>query len=281
MSFAPQASTRLFALLGDPVSHSLSPRIQNAALRALGLDGVYVALRCSEGDVPGLILGIARAGGGGNVTVPHKAVAARSVERRTRAVEATGACNCFWQEDGEVWGDNTDVEGASRAVRALVGETDDGRIRASSVLLVGAGGAARAVLEALASSGPERIVILNRSADRAAELADRWSAPGLSLSVASPDDDLSGDEFDLAINTTSLGLKPGDPLPPTGGARFHAALDAVYSPTETEWVRRCREAGLPAADGKEMLLWQGAAAFRRWWGVEPPVEEMRTASNRR
>lgn len=271
MSFVPRASTRLFALLGDPVSHSLSPTLQNAALRAADLDGVYVALRCAPGDVAGLLRGLALAGGGGNVSVPHKAAAAAAVDRRTATVERTGVCNTFWSENGEVWGDNTDVAGARGAIEALTGGT-----ALESVLLVGAGGAARAVLCALEGSA-QRVVVLNRSPERARELAERFASPGLEIEIQPLDADLSGRRFDLAINSTSLGLRATDPLPPTGGATFSAALDLVYSPTDTAWVERLRADGVPAMDGKEMLLRQGVAAFRRWWPAEPPIEAMRAA----
>ena len=263
------AATRLFALLGDPVSHTLSPALQNAALRAAGLDGVYVALRCAPADVAGLLRGIALAGGGGNVTVPHKATAAAAVDRRTPTVERTGACNTFWSEGGEVWGDNTDVAGARAAIHALVEAPE-------SVLLIGAGGAARAVLCALEGTA-RHVVVLNRDVERARELAARFASPELAIEVRPLDADLVDRRFDLAINSTSLGLRASDPLPPTGGAHFAAALDLVYSRTGTPWVDRVRADGILAADGKEMLLQQGAAAFRRWWPTGPPVEAMRAA----
>ena len=276
MTRAPSASTRLFALLGDPVSHSLSPVFQNAALRALGLDGVYVALRCASDDVAGLVVGLARAGGGGNVTVPHKEAAARAIERQTEAVEATGACNTFWLERGQVWGDNTDVHGVSRAVEAVLGRSAEG----ARVLVLGAGGAARGAVYAFARDGAERIVILNRTTDRAREMVERFGDRGTRIDVARSADDLASDAFDLAVNATSLGLHAGDPLPLSigQGPRIGAALDLVYSRTgETPWVRAARDVGIPAADGTEMLLHQGAAAFRRWWNADPPIEAMRAA----
>lgn len=270
------AGTRLLALLGDPVSHSLSPTFQNAAFRALGLDAVFVALRCGADELPGLLRGIARAGGGGNVTVPHKALAARTVERPSDAVVRTGACNAYWLEDGAVHGDNTDVAGAAAAVAAVLGRAPAG----ARVLLLGAGGAASAVVCALADAGVERIIITNRTPDRAHALADRFRAPGVRIDVMDAADALAGERFDLAVNSTSLGLKPGDPLPlDPDAARVEvgAALDLVYARGETRWVHAMRARGLPAADGKEMLIRQGAAAFRRWWGMEPPLEVMRAA----
>lgn len=270
------ASTRLFALLGDPVSHSLSPTFQNAAFRALGLDAVFVAVRCGADELPGLLRGIARAGGGGNVTVPHKALAARTVDVPGDAVRRTGACNAYWLEDGAIHGDNTDVAGAAAAVEALLGRAPAG----ARVLLLGAGGAASAVLCALADAGAERIVIANRTPDRARALAGRFRTPGVRIDVADGVDALAGERFDLAVNSTSLGLKPDDALPLDPDAarvRVDAALDLVYARGETRWVHAMRARGIPAADGKEMLIQQGAAAFRRWWKQDPPLDVMRAA----
>lgn len=270
------AGTRLFALLGDPVSHSLSPAFQNAAFRAAGLDAVYVALRCAADALPGLLRGIARAGGGGNVTVPHKSLAARAVDRPSGAVLRTGACNAYWMEDEAVHGDNTDVAGAAAAVAALLGRAPAG----ARVLLLGAGGAASAALCALADAGAERIVIANRTPERARGLAGRFRTPGVRVDVADSAAALAGERFDLAVHCTSLGLRPDDALPldpEAARVSVGAALDLVYARGETRWVREMRARGVPAADGKEMLLQQGAAAFRRWWGTEPPLEVMRAA----
>lgn len=268
------AGTRLLALLGDPVSHSLSPKFQNAAIRALGLDAVFVALRCGADEFPGLLRGIARAGGGGNVTVPHKALAARTVERPSEAVRRTGACNAWWLEDGAIHGDNTDVAGARAAVAALLGREPAG----ARVLLLGAGGAASAVVCALGDAGAGQIVIANRTPERARALAERFRE--VPIEVAGSVDELAGERFDLAINSTSLGLKPADPLPldlDASKLTIGAALDLVYAPAQTRWVHEMRARGIPAADGKEMLIQQGAAAFRRWWRQDPPLDVMRQA----
>ncbi len=268
------AATRVLALLGDPVSHSLSPVFQNAAIRALGLDGVYVALRCSGDDAPGLLRALVRAGGGGNVTVPHKGVAAGAVDRPSEAVEATGACNCFWLEDGEIRGDNTDVHGVTAAIRSLMGRS----IAGARVLLIGAGGAAGAAAYALASHAAGEIVVLNRTPERAREML-RFARPGTEVRAAATLPEVGADGFDLAINATSLGLRPDDPLPLDPGiVQVDAALDLVYTRTgETPWVRAMRERGIPTADGREMLLHQGTEAFRRWWGVDAPLQVMRDA----
>lgn len=272
----PSASTRLIALLGNPVSHSLSPAFQNAALDALRLDAVYVALACSEEALPGLLTGIARAGGAGNVTVPHKELAARLLERPSAAVESTGACNTFWlDEEGRICGDNTDVVGFTRALRTLLG----GSPRGGRAVLIGAGGAAGAALYALLEEGTEQIVVVNRSPARAEALADRFDPERSRVRVITDREQLRGQHFDLAINATALGLHPGDPLPldPDSGVRFDAAFDLVYSPEQTPWIRACLERSIRSSDGLEMLLQQGAVAFERWWGIDAPLAPMRAA----
>ncbi len=268
-------ATRLVALLGDPVDHSLSPLIQNAALQALDLDAVYLALLCGTRELPGLLAGIARAGGAGNVTVPHKEIAARSVERPTEAVERTGACNTFWLEDGKICGDNTDVEGFSAAVGTLLGQQPAG----SRVLMVGAGGAARAAAHSLVMDGADTIVVFNRSTARARELTGHFAAERTNFSVADSLDSLEGESFDLVVNASALGIRPDDPFPLPVETRMAigAAIDLVYRSDETAWVRALRSRGIPAMDGLEMLLRQGAAAFNRWWGKPAPIDAMRAA----
>ncbi len=268
------AATRLYALLGDPVSHSLSPRMQNAAFAAARLDAVYVALNCATAEVPGLIRGLARAGGGGNVTVPHKGVAASAVDDPTPAVIRTGSCNTFWLEDGRVRGDNTDVTGFLTTVRRLVPPLQSAR-----VLLLGAGGAARGVVAALLDEGVSEIAVRNRSRVRADALLASFATASDVLRLAPDDEALRKERFDLVVNATSLGLHAADeaPLDLSLLPRVGAALDLVYLPGETAWVRSARVLGIPAADGLQMLVAQGAAAFERWWGQPAPVDAMRAA----
>ncbi len=271
LGFVPSGRTRVFAVLGRPVGHSLSPRMQNAGLRALGLDGIYVALEASDSDLPGLLLGLARAGGGGNVTLPHKERAARTVEAPSERVVRTGACNTFWLEDGVVRGDNTDVTGVRRSVQRLVG----GSVEGARVLLLGAGGAARAAAVALREEGVARVEILNRTADRAVELARALDDPGVVPLRTPPGPE---ERWDLVVNATRLGLSEADPLAiePRAGV-MGAILDLVYAPGSTALVARARSLDIPALDGTEMLLQQGMEAFRLWWGVPAPELPMREA----
>ncbi len=264
------AGTRVMALLGDPVRHSLSPVMQNAAFAEAGVDGVYVALRCDRDDLSGLLRGLARAGGGGNVTLPHKQRAVSLVEEKTSAVRRTGACNTFWLEDGRIHGDNTDVEGFRRALNALTGGVAGAR-----VLLLGAGGAARAAMSVFRDDGAGEVHILNRTVSRARELASRLGDGA--VKVIEGREALLGGSYELVVNATRLGLDPEDPLPLDleDLDRVGALHDMVYRPEETRLVHRARGRGIRAVDGREMLLQQGAAAFERWWRRPAPTRAMR------
>lgn len=267
------AHTRLIALLGDPVEHSLSPRFQNAAIRAAGLNAVYLALRCTA-DFDALLLGIARAGGAGNITVPHKTRAVQLLDRPTAAVSKTGACNTFWLEEGRVHGDNTDVQGFSAAARALIGPPAGAR-----VLVVGAGGAARAAVLALMEARADAVHVLNRSPERARSLQETLDPGGRRVLVLDRPAALRREGYDLVVNATSLGLAPDDPAPLDlhKPVRVGAVLDLTYADRPSALVAAAHEADIPAADGREMLLQQGAASFRRWFAREPDLALMRDA----
>ena len=259
-------ATRVFAILGDPVAHSLSPLMQNAAFRALGLPAVYVPLPCSAGDIPALIQALARSGGGGNVTVPHKEAAAAAVDACRELVDVVGACNTFWGEDGGSVGDNTDVRGVLEALRQL--EAPD-----APWLIAGTGGAARATVVAARERGAD-VAVTSRDERRRREFEEWISSRGVALAPAS--------ECRVLINSTPLGLKAGDPLPIALDAapRAEVALDLVYAAGETAWVRSIRSRVRRAGDGRAMLVAQGAAAFERWFPRKPaPVEVMKAAVN--
>lgn len=267
------AHTRVLCLLGDPVEHSLSPKMQNAAILETGVDGVYVALRCDGEQVPSLMAALAHAGGAGNVTLPHKERAATVVDLPSDAVRRTGACNTFWGEDGKIHGDNTDVEGFQRALHAFLDDDPAG----SRVLVLGAGGAARAILVGLLDDGVDEVLLLNRTVERARAVARRIG--GERVRVAQGPPAVEGESFDLVVNATRLGLSPDDPLPldldAVGGVG--AVVDLVYGEGGTPLVRVARERGIPATDGAEMLVRQGAVSFERWWERRAPVEVMRRA----
>jgi len=268
------AKTRLLTLLGDPILHSKSPEIQNRAFEAAGVDGVYVALQCKEEDLEGFMVSIARSGGGGNITLPHKEKAAAIVEIASEAVVQTGACNTFWgDERGRIHGDNTDVDGFRSALSFFIGSVPSG-IR---VLLLGGGGAARASLLGLIEEGADEIVIFNRTPERARSMSRRIG--GERTRVIPVLEEIEGEDFDLVINATRLGLEKNDasPVDLERLSCVGAAMDLVYGRHITPFVRAAEAMDIRATDGAEMLVRQGAASFERWWGIPAPVEAMRAA----
>ena len=265
--------TRVFAVLGDPVDHSLSPVIQNAAFAEAGVDGVYVAIHCDAANMAGVMLGLGRAEGGGNVTLPHKEKAASFLDEPSETVRRTGACNTYWGQDGKIFGDNTDVEGFGRALQDFLSV----EVAGHRVLLLGAGGAARAALMSLVDGQAEEVLVLNRTVERARAVARRIG--GDRVRVAESSFDVDDGSFDLVVNTTRLGLSVDDALPfdLERLSRAGAVMDLVYGPNATPFVLAARRLGIPAVDGGEMLLHQGAVAFERWWGQPAPIEAMRGA----
>ncbi|MEO8138563.1 MAG: shikimate dehydrogenase [Gemmatimonadota bacterium] len=259
-------SSRVFALLGDPVAHSLSPAMQNAAFRALGLDAVYVALRAEAADVPHLIRVLSRAGGGGNITIPHKEIAAQSVTQPGERVRLLGACNTFWGGEGGSRGANTDVDGVLATLTGLDAP-------ATAWLIAGTGGGARATVAAASTRGA-RVAIRSRDPERRKAFEAWVRVQGIAL--------VPHEECEVLINTTPLGLKSGDHLPLAleDAPRATVAFDMVYHRGETAWVRLMRQEGLRSCDGRAMLVAQGAAAFRHWYPDEdPPVDVMQAAVN--
>lgn len=256
--------TRLFAVLGDPVSHSLSPAIHTAAFRVLGVDAEYLALRCSPNELPGLMRLLARNGGGGNVTVPHKSVAAAALDRAAPLVQTLTACNTFWGDNGALAGDNTDVAGVLRAVESL--DVPDG-----PWLVVGSGGSARAVARAAAERGVT-LAVRSRDGTKATEFS-AWAA---SIGAPPAPPELAV----LVVNATPLGLGEHDPLPiewPQAPCAV-AVLDLVYGRGGTPFTRGAHARGLRASDGRVMLVAQGAAALERWFpGISAPVDAMHAA----
>lgn len=253
--------SRVFALLGDPVGHSASPGMFNAAFAVLGLDAAYVALRVRTDRVAPVMRALAEAGGGGNVTVPHKRAAALAVDRMEGPLPT--ACNTFWGAGESLVGDNTDVAGILSALDLL------GAPR-TRWLVVGTGGGAHAVAAAARERSAALAVRSREDSRAAAFLAE----------VAEGLERVDQAECEVVINATPLGLRKDDPLPiaPEGAPSARWALDLVYRSGETPWVRAMRAAGCCAADGRDMLAHQGTAALERWFpGVVPPLDVMRAA----
>jgi shikimate dehydrogenase len=266
---APARPSRL-VLLGHPVSHSLSPRFQNAALRHLGIPIEYTAV-----DVPpeGLVAAldvVVRDAAAGNVTIPHKEAVLARCDRVAPLARRVGAVNTFWvDEDGALAGDNTDVGG----FRALLDATVPPGREVARVAVLGAGGAAAAVLAALEERSLP-VTLHNRTAARAHALRVRF--PTIIRVARSAREAVR--EADLVVNATSIGLHDDrHPVEVEAIPASAIVIDLVYRRGETPWVRAARARGLRAADGLAMLVEQGALAFERWLGAPAPREVMRAA----
>lgn len=259
-------------LLGHPVAHSRSPVFQNAALREAGIPVVYEALDTSPAELDARIDALIAERAAGNATIPHKGRVAARCSRLTPIAARVGAVNSFRvDDDGTLLGHNTDVAGFDHLARAALG----GRPLPRRVALLGAGGAAAAVLAALETWPDCAVTLFNRSAERRESLAERFAV----VSDTTGDAVRAVRRCEMVVNATPLGLGAGDALPVPIDAleRGAVVIDLVYTPAETRWVRAARTAGHVAVDGLEMLLEQGALAFEWWLGVNAPREVMREA----
>lgn len=271
-------SEPLILLLGDPVAHTVSPAMHNAALRALSLPGHYTARRVAPDDLPAALAALRRPLHlGANVTIPHKEAAANLVDTLTERAAAIGAVNTIVREGSALRGDNTDAHGLLAALEAALGVVPYGM----RILLLGAGGAARAAAVALLSGGPASLCIYNRDGARAAALAARLreSYGGRVWAGDAEAARREASEVDLIVNATSAGLDgasvPLDNVCPRPGA---ALYDMVYWPAPTPLMRALAAQGTTVAGGLSMLVFQAAASFAAWTGREAPVEVMREAA---
>jgi shikimate dehydrogenase len=255
-------------LLGHPVSHSLSPVFQNAALRASDIPLVYEALDVAGRELRSVLRQLKASSGAGNVTIPHKIAVHDLCDELTELAAKVGAVNTFWFDSKKLHGDNTDVGGFDAAARALLGgHTADAR-----VVVLGAGGAAASVLAAIEDWPDARVTVVARQAERAAALAKRF--PDVARTEKSVERAVR--DATLIVNATPVGQQDEEqPIEVGLIPQSAAVLDLVYRRGGTPWVRAARENGIRAADGLPMLLEQGALAFQRWFGKEPDREAMR------
>ncbi len=265
--------TRLAGVIGWPVRHSRSPAIHNAAYAALGLDWTYLALPVVPGAVPAALAG-ARALGieGLSVTMPHKSAVAAAVDELTADAAALGAVNSVRNLDGRLVGDNTDGGGFVDSLRVDEGIDPAG----ATCVVVGAGGAARAVVRALAVAGADRVAVVNRSRDRAE------AAAALAGDVGSTVDDVAAAlaAADLVVQATPLGMGDDDRVAFDVAALGEGAVvvDLVYHPEVTPTLAAAAGRGLRTVGGLGMLVHQAARQVRSWTGRDAPVEAMLAAA---
>jgi shikimate dehydrogenase len=273
--------TRCCGIIGDPVAHTLSPAMHNAAFEALGLDMVYLPFRVKTGGLAAAIKGMrALEIRGLNVTMPHKVGVIRYLDEVSAPAREIGAVNTIVNDGGVLKGYNTDATGFLRAL------TEHGvQPERKRAVVLGAGGVSRAISIALAGHGAN-LVILNRRSGlgRARALAGRihrvFGSDVSALEMTEDNLEVALTRADILVNATSIGMSPGTGETPVAPDVIRPSLvvfDAVYQPARTRLLAGAEQAGAKVIGGREMLLWQGVLAFEMWTGQPAPVEVMRAA----
>ena len=277
---AVSGKTKVFGVIGDPIEHSLSPVMQNAAFASTKLDSTFLAFNVKSPDVGKAMDGVRALGIQGlNVTMPHKASVISFLDEVDSVAKALKAVNTVKNKNGKLLGFNTDGVGALSAFRENGVE-----LKGKKVMLLGAGGAARAIAFALAEHAAE-ISILNRSIVPAAQLADlikeTFDIKVFAYALSSLTIKGNLVDADILINATLVGMKPNDNetlVAPKWLKPDLAVMDIVYNPIETKLAKKAKAAGAKVVSGVEMLIYQGAASFEIWTGAKAPVEVMREAA---
>lgn len=271
--------TKVFCVIGDPIEHSLSPVMHNAAFRHLKIDAVYVAFKVEKASLKGAVKGLRSLGiCGMNVTTPHKTAIINYLDEIDATAKFVGAVNTVLNKDGKLAGFNTDGVGAIKALKE-----NGTHPKGKKFLLLGAGGAGRAIAFQLAHEADE-LTILNRDPNKARLLADMLQKKfknkiiGNGLSYDIFKERLK--EVDVLINATSVGMYPHQDQTLVEKASLRPELvvmDIVYNPIETKLLKDAKSVGAKVIHGIDMLVFQGAASFEVWWNRPAPIDVMRSA----
>jgi shikimate dehydrogenase len=271
--------TRIVGIFGDPIAHTRSPAMQNAAFRACNLPYVYIPFLVRPRDLASAAQSIRALNlVGANVTVPHKERIVRYLDTLSTEAELCGAVNTIVNRNGELFGDNTDGRGFLLSLRKQAFSP-----RRQEVILIGAGGSARAVIVSLIRAGCRRVTVVNRTRANAQSLVRTYRSVGKTRLEALPLDALCEPQLlksaALVVNSTPVGLR-GEPFPPLdyeATPQTCVFYDLLYRPGLTPFLTPARKAGRPVCDGRGMLLHQGALAFTLWTNVPAPLAVMSRA----
>ncbi|RLG92148.1 MAG: shikimate dehydrogenase [Candidatus Hecatellales archaeon] len=276
------AKTSVYCVIGDPISHSLSPNIHNAAFKRLKLNSVYLAFKVQKEFLVEAVKGLKSIGVKGfNVTIPHKVSIIPLLDKLDPLAEKIGAVNTVKNVDGKLIGYNTDGEGVLKAF-----EVEDVSLKNKKVVMVGAGGAARALAFTFANHAKE-IVILNRTEEKALELASSISrsynlpVKGLKLNMENLSLELK--DAEVVVNATSVGMHPNideTPIPKNLIKPEMVVFDVVYRPIKTRLLKEAKQVGAKTINGLAMLVFQAVKAFEIWTGLTPPIDAMFRAALR-
>ncbi|MBQ29814.1 MAG: shikimate dehydrogenase [Acidimicrobiaceae bacterium] len=264
----PTAITRIAAVIGDPVRHSLSPRLHNAGFAALGLDWFYVACPVARGQAAQAIEAMRTLGIEGlSVTMPHKKSVAVAVDDLSPTAAKLGAVNCVRRDGDWLVGENTDGVGFVDSLRSQLQMDPDGL----TIVIVGAGGAARSIALAMAEHGAQ-VGIFNRTARSAEEVVE---IVGAASSVVQEE---AIRDADVIVNATPLGMSDDSlPFDPSLLSKGQSLIDLIYEPEKTALLVEAESLGVKTLNGVGMLLHQAGAQFQLWTGCEPPLKEMAQA----
>jgi shikimate dehydrogenase len=265
----------LYGVIGDPIAHSMSPAMHNAAFKDAGIQASYGRLHVSPGELPDAIKGIRALGLRGiNVTVPHKTAVIPLLDEVNPLASSIGAVNTIVNRKGKLIGYNTDglgyVEGLKKVLK--------GELSSKAILIIGAGGAAKAIYYTLASLGVRKIDLTNRSEQKAIDMIESCSFGVESHYCTLPEAGLNLQQYDVVIQTTSIGMFPKvEESPLIIGALKTGAVfsDIIYNPLQTSFLKQAQQNGAIIQNGMDMFIYQGALAFQKWTGITPNTELMK------
>lgn len=267
---------KLYGVIGYPIGHSMSPDMHNDAFQALGIQAHYQPFHVMEADLPKAVEGMKALGiSGFNVTVPHKTAVMPLLDEVDPLAQAIGAVNTVVREQNRFIGYNTDGEGFLAGLMAEY----DGDVLSKRILLVGAGGSARAIYYTLSQKGAQKIDIANRTAARAEELKKRCPYPVETVVLTMEEASKQLANYDIIIQTTSIGMSPHAESMPLSLDHIRSdafVADIIYNPIETVLMKEARARGASAQNGAKMLSFQGALAFEKWTGTMPDPSRMET-----
>lgn len=274
--------TKTLGIFGYPISHTLSPAMHNAVIKALGLDMVYLPFEVKPSSLKEAINGIKSLGIiGVNITIPHKEAVIRFLDDISEEARLVGAVNTIVNKDRKLVGHNTDGSGYIASLKEELGFNP----KSKRIIIIGAGGAARGILVALAIKKPKAITVANRTLSRAVSLIKTFKEKfsDTKFEAIGIDDKMlkmSFNSADLLVNTTSVGMKQSKALkiPLETLPKVAIVSDIIYNPLETALLKKAAKLGLATHSGLGMLIHQGARSFKLWTGFDAPIEVMRRAA---
>lgn len=266
---------KLFAVIGDPIAHSMSPAMHNDLFQAYGIDAHYQPLHVTRESLRDAVIGLKAIGAAGfNITVPHKESVLPLLDKLDPLAEAIGAVNTVVNENGKLVGYNTDGSGYLKGLL-----TEMPTIKGKNILIIGAGGAARALYFTLAQAGVNRLDICNRTVHKGEALIHDCPFHVPSAVIGKEEAEKNLADYQLLIQTTPIGMAPNIESLPLSLHNLNTdsfISDIIYNPLETKILREAKNKGAKIQNGLDMFVFQGALAFEKWTGIFPNIERMKT-----